>query len=82
LANTLKRSLSDELWAFVAENCGDGTLYPTPAEFVRDLLREKKLQAEAARARDAIVEGYQDAIAGHTVLFQGNVRSLMNKAGR
>jgi hypothetical protein len=54
----------------------------TPGEFVRDLLRQKKLQMEAAAARDAIVAGYQDAIAGRTVPFEGDLRSLLKKAAK
>jgi antitoxin ParD1/3/4 len=80
LANTLNLSLTDELRAFVDENCGDGTLYATPSEFVRDLLRQKKLQAEAAKVRDAVIEGYQDAIGGRTVTFNGNLRALLKKS--
>jgi antitoxin ParD1/3/4 len=82
MASTLNLSLTDELRAFIDENCGDGTLYATPSEFVRDLLRQRKLQLEADRVRDAIVEGYQDAIAGRTVQFNGNLRSLLKKAGK
>jgi antitoxin ParD1/3/4 len=82
MANTLNLSLTDELRAFIDENCGDGTLYATPSEFVRDLLRQRKLQAEAERARDAILEGYQDAIAGRTEPFNGNLRSLLKKANK
>ena len=52
MANTLNLSLTDELRAFVDQNCGDGTLYATPSEFVRDLLRQRKLQLESAAARD------------------------------
>lgn len=79
MANTLNLSLTDELRAFIDENCGDGTLYATPSEFVRDLLRQKKSQIEAARARDAIVEGYQDAISGRTVKYEGDLRSLLKR---
>jgi antitoxin ParD1/3/4 len=82
MANTLNLSLTDELRAFIEENCGDGTLYATPSEFVRDLLRQKKLHIEAARVRDAIIEGYQDAIEGRTMPFEGNLRTLLKKAGR
>lgn len=82
MANTLNLSLTDELRSFVDENCGDGTLYATPSEFVRDLLRQKKLQIESAAVRDAIIEGYQDAIHGRTVPFEGNLRRLLKKAGR
>jgi hypothetical protein len=60
IASTLNLSLTDELRACVDQNCGDGTLYAAPGEFVRDLLRQKKLQMEAAAAHDAIVSGYQE----------------------
>lgn len=82
MANTLNLSLTDELRAFVDQNCGDGTLYATPSEFVRDLLRQRKLQLESAAARDAILAGYQDAVAGRTVTFDGDLRSLLKKAGK
>ncbi len=82
MASTLNLSLTDELRAFIDQSCGDGTLYATPSEFVRDLLRQKKLQTEAAKVRDAIIEGYQDAIEGRTVPFEGKLRRLLNKAGR
>jgi antitoxin ParD1/3/4 len=77
MANTLNLSLTDELRAFIDANCGDGTLYATPSEFVRDLLRQRKLQDEAQRVRDSIVAGYQDAIAGRTMEFKGDLRRLL-----
>ncbi len=79
MANTLNLSLTDDLRAFVDANCGDGTLYATPSEFVRDLLRQRKQQLDAAQVRDAILEGYQDAIAGRTVEFKGDLRALLKK---
>ena len=42
MSTTLNLSLTDELRAFVDQNSGDGTLYATPSEFVRNVLREKK----------------------------------------
>lgn len=80
MGSTLNLSLTDELRAFVDQNCGDGTLYATPSEFVRDLLRQKKLCQEAMEARNAIVAGYQDAIEGRTVAFKGDLKSLLKKA--
>jgi len=77
MANTLNLSLTDELRAFIDRNSGEGTLYATPSEFVRDLLRQKKLQMEAAAVRDAIIEGYEDAIQGRTYRFNGNLRDLL-----
>ncbi len=79
MANTLNLSLTDELRAFINENCGDGTLYATPSEFVRDVLRQRKLQNEVAEARKAIIDGYQDAIDGRTTAYNGDLRSLLKK---
>ena len=79
MASFLNLSLTDELRAFVDQNSGDGTLFATPSEFVRDLLREKKSRQEASAARDSILEGYQDAIAGRTVTFKGDLKSLLKR---
>ena len=80
MSSTLNLSLTDELREFVDQNSGDGTLYATPSEFVRDLLRQRKRQQEAALVRDAILDGYQDAIEGRTVAFQGDLCSVLKKA--
>ena len=61
------------------DNSGDGTLYATPSEFVRDLLRQQKNRQEAAAARDAILDGYQDAIDGRTHKFTGDLKGLLKK---
>lgn len=82
LGSTLNLSLTDELRSFIDRNCGDGTLYATPSEFVRQVLREKKERIEAAQIRDAILDGYQDAVAGRTVAWQGDLRQLLKKAGQ
>lgn len=82
MANSLNLSLTDELRAFVDQNSGDGTLYSTPSEFVRDILRRHKAQQEAAAVRDAILEGYQDAIAGRTVEFKGDLKGMLKKVGK
>ena len=80
MGSTLNLSLTDELRAFVDENSGDGTVYATPSEFVRDLLRQQKQRQEAAAARDAILEGYQDAIEGRVFEFRGDLGALLKKA--
>lgn len=82
MASTLNLSLTDELRAFIDEHSGDGTLYATPSEFVRDVLREKKERVEAARIRSSILEGYQDALSGRTVEYKGNLRQLLRKGRR
>jgi antitoxin ParD1/3/4 len=75
--HSLNLSLTDELRAFVDQNSGDGTLFATPSEFVRDVLREKKERMEAAQIRDAILDGYQDALAGRNVPYPGDLRRLL-----
>jgi antitoxin ParD1/3/4 len=82
MSHSLNLSLTDELRKFIDRNCGDGTLYATPGEFVRDLLRQRKTQLEATTARDGILTGYKDAIAGRTVPFAGDLRALLKKSGR
>lgn len=80
MSTTLNLSLTDELRAFVDQNSGKGTLFATPSEFVRQVLREKKERLESAQIRDAILEGYQDAVAGRTVPYRGNLRQLLKKS--
>lgn len=80
MATSLNLSLTDELRAFVDANSGEGTMFATPSEFVRHLLREKKERQDAEAARNAILDGYQDAIAGRTVAFKGDLNSLLRKA--
>jgi antitoxin ParD1/3/4 len=77
MSSALKVLLTDELRAFVNANSGDGTLYATPSEFVRYLLLQQKSRQEAATARDAILDGYQDAIAGRTHEFKGDLTGLL-----
>ena len=79
MSSSINLSLTDELRAFVDRNCGDGTDYATPSEFVRDLLREKKERLEAAAIRDAIIEGYQDLIEGRAVEFKGDLRATLKE---
>ena len=76
---TINLSLTDDLRTFIDSNCGDGTSYATPSEFVRSLIREKKERLDAAELRESIIEGYQDAIAGHTVTFNGSIRDAMKE---
>jgi len=77
MSSSLNVTLTDELRAFIDRNCGDGTLFSTPTEFMRDVLREKKERLEAAEVRAGILEGYQDAIAGRTTKFSGDLKADM-----
>jgi len=82
MGSTLNLSLTDELRAYIDQNCGDGTCYATPSEFVRDLLRQKMLQQEVADAREGILAGYRDAIQGRTTVFKGDLNAMLDQAGR
>ncbi len=79
MSSTLNLALTDSLRAFLDENSGEGTLFATPDEFVREVLREKKERLEAARVRDAILDGYQDAIHGRTATYRGDLKKLLRK---
>ena len=73
MPNTLSLSLTDELRSFIDANSGDGTLFATPDEFVRDVIRQRKHQVEAAEAREAILEGYQDVVDGRVTEYKGDL---------
>lgn len=80
LSSSLNLSLTDGLRQFVDEHSGDGTLYATPSEFVRDVLRQRKLQLEAQKLREGILEGFQDVIDNRVHEFKGNLTTILNKA--
>ncbi|MFN4904027.1 MAG: type II toxin-antitoxin system ParD family antitoxin [Planctomycetota bacterium] len=79
MATTLNLSLTDELRSFIDSQSGDGTMYATPSEFVRDLIRKHKQQLEANRLRAGVIEGLQDAATGRVLPFKGSVRDLIKK---
>ena len=79
MSTSLNLSLTDELKNFINENSGDGSLYATPSEFVRNILREKKQRIEASQLRDSIIDGFQDAISGNTQSFSGDLHADLNK---
>ncbi len=79
MSSSLNLSLTDELREFVDQHSGDGTLYATPSEFVRDILRQRKLQLEAQKLREGILEGFQDLFDNRVHEFKGSLSDLMNK---
>lgn len=79
MSSSLNLSLTDELRSFVNQNTGDGSLYATPSEFLRSLIREKKERQEAQELRAAIVAGYSDAIAGRTTNFSGDLNADLDE---
>lgn len=66
--------LTDEMKSFVSEQAGDGTMYSTPSEYVRDLIRHDQERKEAEEIRRSILEGYQDIAEGRLTVFTGNLR--------
>jgi antitoxin ParD1/3/4 len=82
MARSINLSLTDELRAFLDENSGDGTMFATPSEFVRALIREKKERLEAAELRKAVLEGYDDVLHGRTLPLAGDLRSMVAEARR
>lgn len=80
MASSINLSLTDELKEFIDQNCGDGTLYSTPSEFLRSLLREKKAALEAAEVRDAVLQGYHDIAAKRYVRYTGSLKETLKKS--
>ncbi|MCD8541114.1 MAG: hypothetical protein LRY55_16170 [Leadbetterella sp.] len=70
---SLNIALTDEMKKFVSSQSGNGTLYATPSEYVRDLIRHDRDRIEAAKLRSHIIEGYQDVIHGRTREFSGDL---------
>ena len=79
MARSINLSLTDELRAFLDENSGDGTLFATPSEFVRALIRERKERQEAAAMRQAVIEGYTDVREGRVHAYSGDLRAMLKK---
>jgi len=82
MARSINLSLTDDLRAFLDDNSGDGTLFSTPSEFVRALIRERKERMDAAELRKAVLEGYDDVLHGRTLPLKGDFRSMIAEAKR
>ncbi len=80
MARSINLSLTDELRSFLDEHSGDGTLFATPSEFVRSLFREKKERLDAAKLREAVLEGYDDVLHGRTLPLRDDLRSMIEEA--
>ena len=82
MPRSINLSLTDELRGFLDQNSGDGTLFSTPSEFVRSLIREKKDRQDAAALRQAVLEGYDDVLRGRVLPLDGDLRSMVAEAKR
>ena len=72
-------SLTDELKQFIESQSGNGTLFTTPDEYVRNLIRHEKERLEANALRNAILDGYNDAVRGDTMKFSGDLLADLNE---
>lgn len=79
MARSINLSLTDELRAFLDANSGEGTLFSTPSEFVRALIREKKERLEASELRKAVLQGYDDVLQGRTREYTGDLRAMLEQ---
>ena len=70
---TINIALTDEMKKFVISQSGNGTLYTTPSEYVRALIRQESERLEASSMRSAVIGGYQDVLHGHTHEFSGDL---------
>jgi len=82
MSGSLNLSLTDELRSFIDKNSGEGTMFATPSEYVRSLLREKKERQDAATLRRGVLEGYQDIKEGRFLKYEGSVQGLIDEAQR
>ncbi len=82
MSRSLNLSLTDELRSFVDENSGDGTMFATPSEFVRAILRETKDRGDASALRASVLDGYQDITEGRVVEYKGSIRSAIKESHR
>lgn len=80
MARSINLSLTDELRSFLDRSSGEGTMFATPSEFVRALIREKKERQEAAELREAVLEGYGDVIEGRVIPLGDSLRAMVAEA--
>ncbi len=73
-AKSINIPLTDELKDFVTSQAGDGTMYSTPSEYIRDLIRHDRQKQEIEELRNSILEGYQDIAAERVTPFTGNLK--------
>ena len=78
MPSTINLSLTDELKEFIQKNAGDGTVYSTPSDYVRDLIRHEMDRKEASEARSKILKGYQDAASGKLTPYTGDIKAELH----
>lgn len=75
MANSLNLSLTDELRRYIDSRTGDGDVYATPSEFVRDLIRRDMQDWVVV---NDVVQGLQEARRGE--LVSESILDILNEA--
>lgn len=78
-SGTFNISLTDEMKQFIVSQYGSGTLYASPSEYIRDLIRHERDRIETQKLRSAILEGYQDIFHGSAQEFSGDLMADLKK---
>ncbi|MEQ9425197.1 MAG: hypothetical protein RJQ09_12310 [Cyclobacteriaceae bacterium] len=79
MANSLNVALTEELKRFIKEQSGDNSLFSTPSEYIRDLVRKDKEQKESENIRKAILSGYRDVMEGRVIKHDDSLKSILLK---
>ncbi|MEY6434025.1 ribbon-helix-helix domain-containing protein [Thioalkalicoccus limnaeus] len=75
MSERINARLSKPLVEFVDRMVGDGGLYETPSEYVRDLLRRDMERREGSLVQGAILTGYRDLAAGRAFVSSGDFKT-------
>ncbi len=82
MSERINARLSQPLAEFVERMVGEGGLYETPSEYVRDLIRRDMERREGLIVRDAILSGYRDVAAGRVFTSSGDFKADMETLDR
>lgn len=66
--------LTDELKEYVNSQAGDGTMYSTPSEYIRDLIRHDRDKKESEEISVNILQGFKDLSEGKVTPYSGNLK--------
>ena len=88
MSSPFSLSLSSELSEFVEQQSGEGTQFPSPAEYIRALIRERKERheqdeqdrVESRKFCESLIGGLQDIIDGRTYEFKGSIDDVIKQA--
>ena len=77
MSERINARLSQPLAEFVDRMVGEGGLYETPSEYVRDLIRRDMERREGKFVQDSILTGYRDLAAGRVFASSGDFTTDM-----